>query len=127
MASNVNGLNGINLKAIANKFSGMILFGGDGAVEIKECNTFYIFPTDEELTNFVEGDGEIPEFITIYKWYEPEHGNEVLNFDMYKLQDTESRYDFKIKDQLKYCKDYLDTLSEKEKEYFIEQLQKKEF
>lgn len=126
MSSNVNGISGINLKTIANKFSGMILFSGDGAVEIKECNNFYIFPTDEELNDFIEGDGERPKFITIYKWYEKAHGDEVLNFDMYKLQDVESRCDFKIYETLEYCKEFFDTLSPVEKEYFIKQLQKKE-
>jgi hypothetical protein len=118
---------GVNLQAIAKKFSGMILFSGDGAVEIKEASCFYIFPRDEELNNYIEGDGEEPKFTTIHKYYEPDDGNELANFNIYSLEDTDSRCAHKIKDKLEDTKSYLSTLSNTEKEYFIKQLQKENF
>lgn len=111
----------VNLKKIASNFSGMILFSGDGAVEIKECSCFYIFPTDEETDLAVEGDGEVPKFTTIYKWYEPEHGDEVLYFDLDIL--TNKRR-LKLQKDLNSTKEFLLTLCAEERKYFMNELNK---
>lgn len=109
----------VNLKEIAANFSGMILFSGDGAVEIIECSCFYIFPSDNKLEDFIEGDGEFPKFNTIYKWYEPEHGDQVNNFDLNILTDKRK---LKLQKDINLTKELLSNLNTEEKEYFIKQL-----
>jgi hypothetical protein len=80
----------VNLKKIAKYFSGAIFFDGEGAVEIKEASAFYIFPTDSEMTNNVDSDGEPAIFTTLFSWAEEDVNNnqDCNKFDMDSLLNT---------------------------------------
>lgn len=108
----------INLQEISKKFSGMIFFSGDGAVEIMECNTFYIFPTEDNLNYSIEGDGDKPIFKSIYKDYELTD----TEFDIYSLANVEARDTFGEGKILQEFKESLNTLGEEKKKYIINNL-----
>jgi hypothetical protein len=114
----------INLKSIAKKFSGIIFFSGDGAVEIMECSSFFIFPSEEELNRSIEGDGDVPEFKSIHKWYEPEHGDECESFNMYSLTEVNHRDTFGMGRTLEQVKSYFKDLPITQQEHFLSQLSK---
>jgi hypothetical protein len=91
----------INLDNIANQFSGMILFDGEGNTEIKIANKAYDFPSNKVLTDNLNTHDDTPVmFETLFNWDSDDYvdngvHSQKFNTDLLKSQDAKDLLDAK--------------------------------